>query len=177
VTGSIALNIVVGSGTSVVINEFALRSQWGQFDDYVELRNDGAAAVDISGWQIREWIASSGSIEVKATVGSGVVLAPGCHYLASTLNATLGGVARDTNLSDLRGDGGLALVRTDGSIVDQVGMNPNSPFREGTPLRPTTADDSPAYTRAGNDTNDNASDFLTRSTRTPMNSASSCAVR
>ena len=177
VTGSIVLNIVVGSGTSVVINEFALRSQWGQFDDYVELRNDGPAAVDISGWHIREWIASSGSIEVKATVGSGVVLAPGCHYLAATLNATLGGIARDTNLSDLRGDGGLALVRADGGIVDQVGMNPNSPFREGTTLRPTTADDSPAYTRAGNDTNDNASDFLTRGTRTPMNSASSCAVR
>ena len=176
VTGSIGLDIVVGSGASVVINEFSLRSYWGQFDDYVELRNDSPAAVDIGGWQIREWRATGG-IEVRATIGSGVVLMPGCHYLAATLNAGLGGVARDVSLSDLQGNGGIALVRADGTIVDQVGMNPNSPFKEGTTLPPTTADDSPAWTRGGNDTNDNASDFLRRYTRTPLNSTSSCAVR
>jgi uncharacterized protein YjdB len=176
VTGSIGLEIVVGSGASVVINEFSLRSYWGQVDDYVELRNDSPVAVDIGGWQIREWRAN-GSIEVRATVGSGVVLMPGCHYLAGGLNANLGGVARDVSLSDLQGNGGIALVRADGAIVDQVGLNPNSPFKEGVTLPPTTADDSPAWTRGGNDTNDNASDFLRRYTRTPLNSTSSCAVR
>jgi hypothetical protein len=174
--GSIVLDIVVGFGTSVVINEFALRSGLGQFDDYVELRNDSAAAVDISGWQIREWRASSG-IQVRSTVGSGVVLMPGCHYLAATTGATLGGVGRDVSLSDLQGDGGFALVRADGAIVDQVGMNPDSPFKEGTTLRPTTANDSPSWNRAGNDTNDNASDFRSSGQRTPLNSTSSCAVR
>lgn len=177
VTGSIVLDTVVGlTGSSVVINEFKLRSAFGQFDDYVELRNDSPGAVDISGWQIREWVASNGSIQVRSTVGSGVVLMPGCHYLTATLNAMLGGVARDASLSDLGGNGGIALVRADGSIVDQVGMNPNSPFKEGATLPPTTADNSPAYTRSGNDTNDNASDFLLRSP-TPLNSTSSCATR
>ncbi len=177
VIGSITLNVSVGAGTSVVINKFALRSAFGQFDDYVELRNDSPVAVDISGWQIQEWLAANGSIQVRATIGPGVLLMPGCHYLAATVNATLGGLARDTNLSDLAGNGGIALSRADGAIVDQVGMNPNSPFKEGATLPPTTADDSPAWTRGGNDTNDNASDFLRRSTRTPLNSTSSCAVR
>jgi hypothetical protein len=45
------------------------------------LRNDSPAAVDISGWQIREWVASDGSIAVRFTVPAGVVLQPGCHYL------------------------------------------------------------------------------------------------
>ena len=176
VTRSIVLDAVVGlTGSSVVINEFRLRSSWGQFDDYVELRNDSPVAVDIGGWQIREWRASDG-IQVRATVASGVVLQPGCHYLAATLNATIS-VARDTSLSDLQGNGGIALARTDGSIVDQVGVNPNSPFKEGTTLPPTTADNSPSYTRSGNDTNDNASDFRIVYQPTPMNSSSSCAVR
>ena len=178
VTGSIVLDTVVGlTGSSVVINEFRLRSAFGQFDDYVELRNDSPGAVDISGWEIREWFAPNGSIQVRSTVAAGVVLQPGCHYLAATLNAMLGGIARDTGLSDLSGNGGLALVRADGSIVDQVGMNPNSPFKEGTTLQPTTADNHPSYTRAGNDTNDNASDFRIVYQPTPLNSTSSCAVR
>jgi hypothetical protein len=68
------------------------------------------------------------------------------------------------------------LVRVDGTIVDQVGMNPSSLFKEGNTLPPTGIDDPRAYTRMGNDTNDNASDFV-KVTRTPMNSTSSCAVR
>jgi uncharacterized protein YjdB len=183
VTGSIVLNITVGIGTSVVINEFRLRSSDGSTDDYVELRNDSSAAVDISGWQIREWVASDGSIAVRFTVPPGVVLQPGCHYLPAFKDAvkanpfsTEPGVPADGHLSNLTTNGGIALVRTDATIVDQAGMNPSSVFKEGNTLPPTGIDDDRAYTRMGNDTNDNASDFV-RVTATPLNSASSCAVR
>jgi uncharacterized protein YjdB len=184
VTGSIVLDTVVGlTGSSVVINEFRLRSSDGSTDDYVELRNDSSAAVDISGWQIREWLASDGSIALKFTVPSGIVLQPGCHYLPA-FNATVKanpfsaqlGVPADGHLSNLTTNGGIALVRTDGTIVDQAGMNPSSLFKEGNTLPPTGIDDDRAYTRMGNDTNDNASDFV-RVTATPLNSSSSCAVR
>ena len=182
-TGSIALEIVVGlTGTSVVINEFALRATDASVDDFVELRNDSASAVHISGWQIREWLASDGSIAVRLTVPQGVVLMPGCHYLAA-FNPTVKigtyttdvGVARDIKLDNLSTNGGIALFRIDGTIVDQVGMNPSSPFKEGATLPPTMIDDSRSYSRVGNDTNDNASDFV-KVTRTAMNSTS-CAVR
>jgi hypothetical protein len=183
VSGSIGLDISVGSGASVVINEFRLRSADGSTDDYVELRNDSPAAVDISGWQIREWVASDGSIAVRFTVPAGVVLQPGCHYLPA-FNAAVKanpfssepGVPADGHLSNLTTNGGIALVRADATIVDQAGMNPSSVFKEGNTLPPTGIDDSRAYTRMGNDTNDNASDFV-RATATPLNSASSCAVR
>jgi hypothetical protein len=183
VSGSIGLDISVGPGTSVVINEFRLRSADGSTDDYVEVRNDSAAAVDISGWQIREWVASDGSIAVRFTVPSGIVLQPGCHYLPAFKDAVKAnpfssepGVPADGHLSNLNTNGGIALVRADATIVDQAGMNPSSVFREGNTLPPTGIDDNRAYTRMGNDTNDNASDFV-RATATPMNSSSSCAVR
>lgn len=183
-TGSLVLDIVAGvTGTSVVINEFALRATDASVDDFVELRNDSASAADISGWQIREWVASDGTIGVRLTVPPGIVLMPGCHYLAA-FNPTVKvgtytpdvGVARDVKLDTLTTNGGIALFRVDGTIVDQVGMNPSSPFREGTTLPPTGIDDSRSYTRVGNDTNDNAADFV-KLTRTAMNSTSSCAVR
>lgn len=183
-TGSVVLDIVVGvTGTSVVINEFALRATDASVDDFVELRNDSTSVVDISGWQIREWLASDGSIAVRLTVPAGIVLMPGCHYLAA-FNSTVKigtytndvGVARDIKLDNLSTNGGIALFRTDGTIVDQVGMNPGSLFKEGATLPPTMIDDDRSYTRVGNDTNDNASDFV-KVTRTAMNSTSSCAVR
>ena len=176
VTGSITLDITVGFGASVVINEFAVRGVEDTFRDFVELRNDTGAAVDISGWQIREWIKTDGSIQIRFTVPSGVVMLPGCHYLVSYY-PTVSGVTPDAHLVNLEPThGGLALVRTDGSIVDQVGYSPTSPFREGTPLPTFPGDDNRSYSRLGNDTNDNASDFSLR-TATPMNSSSSCAVR
>jgi uncharacterized protein YjdB len=178
VASSVGLDIAVGAGGSVVINEFALRSNWGSTDDFVELRNDSPAPVDISGWQIREWRANDGSISVRFIVPAGVTMLPGCHYLAAVAAySSYYGVTGDGRLSELSNDGGIALVRADGTMVDQVGVNPNSPFKEGTTLPPTNSDFSPAYTRSGNDTNDNASDFVTRGVRTMMNSASSCAIR
>jgi hypothetical protein len=176
VTGSIGLDIVVGSGASVVINEFATHGPGeGATDDYIELRNDSSAPVEISGWQIKEWRQTNGNTYVVFTAGS-IVLAPGCHYLVS-YRPNVGGVVPDARMVDpINMEGGIALVRNDGAIVDQAGYSPNSPFREGAVLPATIYDDGRSYTRSGNDTNDNASDFVLRS-RTPLNSTSSCAVR
>ena len=178
VTGSVVLDITMSlTGASVVIDEFATRGggiNEGASTDWVELRNDSSGSVDISGWEIRDWRAS-GTINVTFKAGAGIILAPGCHYLVA-FHPDVAGVVRDARLGDLNLEGGLALVRTDGSIADQVGYSPNSPFREGTALPPMRVDDSRSYTRSGNDTNDNANDFLLLS-RTPLNSSSSCAIR
>jgi uncharacterized protein YjdB len=185
VAGTIGLDIVVSgspTGSSVVINEFATRGAGsgatineGATTDWVELRNDSNSPIDISGWQLREWREANGNTSVIFTAASGIVLAPGCHYLTAA-HSDVGGVIRDADLENINNEGGLALVRADGSIVDQVGYSPNSPFREGTVLPSMKPDDSRSYSRAVNDTNDNANDFVLIG-RTPKNSTSSCAVR
>jgi hypothetical protein len=185
VTGSRTLDIVVGFGNSVVINELATRGDLGETQDFIELRNDSANAVDISGWQIREWIANGGSTTTRFSAGAGVILMPGCHYLLSfngqpvNVSGQAGngtGVMPDATSGNLTQNGGVALVRADGSVVDQVGFNASSVFLEGNPLTPMGIDDNRSYTRLGNDTNNNAGDFALQP-RSPLNSGGSCAVR
>ena len=175
-TGSITLQIVVGSGASVVINEFATRGPGdGSTDDFVELRNDTGAPVDISGWRINEW-RPTGGIQTQFVVPNGVVVAPGCHYLVS-FRPDVGGLLPDARLiNPFNDNGGLALVHATGSVVDQVGYHPDSIYREGTPMPSPGPEDSRSYARVGNDTNNNINDFA-RQSRTPLNSTSSCAVR
>ena len=176
-SGSVTLNIVVSlSGSSVVINEFATRGPGeGSTDDFVEVRNDTASPVDISGWRINEWGPSFG-MRVVFVVPAGVVVAPGCHYLAS-FRPDVGGVIPDARLSiPMNDNGGLALQHADGTLIDQVGYHPDSIYREGTPMPSPGPEDSRSYARVGNDTNNNINDFV-RQSRMPLNSGASCSVR
>ena len=176
-TGSVVLNIVVSlSGATVVINEFATRGPGeGSTDDFVELRNDTASPVDISGWRINEWGPSFG-VRVVFVVPAGVVVAAGCHYLAS-FRPDVGGVIPDARLSiPMNDNGGLAVQHSDGTLIDQVGYHPDSIYREGTPMPSPGPEDSRSYARVGNDTNNNINDFV-RQSRTPLNGSASCAVR
>ena len=175
ITGSRTLDIVVGFGASVVINEFATRGSDEATDDFIELRNDTGSPVNISGWRINEWT-TSGIVRVAFIVPGGIVLAPGCHYLLGN-RPTVRGLIPDAQLiGPINDQGGLALLGADGSIVDQVGYHPDSIYREGTPMPLPGLEDSRGYTRVGNDTNNNISDFA-RLSPTPLNGASSCAVR
>jgi hypothetical protein len=175
VSGSIGLDLVVGFGSSVVINEFSTGDMDSSFNDFVELRNDSSAAVDISGWELREWNAATQTITVKFVAAAGKVLGPGCHYLLAARNTGVSYI-RDAPMGGLNNAGGLALLRGDGTIVDQVGYSEDSPYREGTTLPPDIVTDIRGYARVGNDTNDNVRDFVLMNL-TPRNSTSSCAVR
>jgi len=169
---------VVGSpsSTEVVINEFAPRTRDSEAcGEFVEIRNDGSTSVDISGWQVMAWDLVTGTT-VYAIVTSGTVLRPGCHYLIATPLAALDRDAepRSCGLTDT---GGLALSDSSGSIVDQVGMSAPSAYKEGAPLSefPPFAVRS-SYTRIGNDSDNNLTDFVF-GTATPQNLSSSCSIR
>src|SRR4029450_13676257 len=80
-------------------------------------------------------------------------------------------------------DGGIALLRPDNSIVDQVGMSTGSLYKEGTPLASLgTTNLSPGCQRkpGGNagftDTDNNSADFQVLSPSNPQNSSSPCLV-
>ena len=165
-------------------------------NDFVELFNRGATAVDLSGWTIQYAPASSTSWQATALAGS---IAPGRYYLiqlAST--AAIGSplpAADATGTTNLASTGGkIALVRdaaaltcgavagscsSDPLVEDLVGYGSATDYEGGGPapaLSSTTA-----AVRGGSgcsDTNANATDF-TAGTPTPRNAlspATSCSA-
>lgn len=163
-----------------MINEFRTRGPEGGNDEFIELRNDSSSSIDIGQWRILG-SNGSGTTEVRRILDSGILLAPGCHYLLtnSNTNGYSGSPAGDTTYGvGITDDGGIALARADGTIVDQVGLSAGSAYREGPVLDEFGAGNSNrSYGRTGNDTNNNRSDFSMRSPSTPQNRNSSCAVR
>src|SRR4030095_13591862 len=75
------------SAASVVISEFRPRGPVGGNDEFVELFNPTAAAVDISGWKI--WGSNNaGTTSARATIPLSTTLGPGCYYLATNTAAS-----------------------------------------------------------------------------------------
>ena len=124
---------------------------------------------------------SSGSIVTWHTVEAGRVLGSGCHYLAGSdvYAGNSWAVPRDARsvYNGINDNSGIALVRPDGSIADQVGMRSNTIYREGTPLAAFNFNSGrSSYTRMAPDTDNNAADFQF-GRATPENASSSCAIR
>ena len=175
---SIRLPLDAQSTAGVVISEFRTRGPAGGNDEFVELFNASAAAVDISGWRI--WGSNNaGTNSVRATIPLSTTLGPGCYYLATNTAASgysgvvPGNVTYTTGITD---DGGIALRRANDSFVDQVGMSAGSAFGEGTRLATFGATNGDrAYARtptAGSDSDNNATDFVMTSPSGPQNLAS-----
>jgi len=167
------------AGASVVISEFRTRGPLGGNDEFVELFNASAGAVDISGWKIRGSNVS-GTVGDRAAVPAGTTLGPGCYYLVINSTTTTGYSGTVTgNLTYTTGitdDGGVGLTRADNTIVDQAGMSGGSAFGEGTRLAAFGGTNSDrAYARTpspGSDTGDNAADFVMTTPSGPQNLAS-----
>jgi hypothetical protein len=158
-------------------------------NDFVELFNAGATAVDISGWTLQ--YATAGGTSWQSTALTGTIAA-GHYYLVQLASSAAVGAplpAPDaTGTTNLAATGGkIALVRgstaltcgatagscsTDPSVEDLVGYGGASDF-EGTGSAPATSS-TQAVLRANagcGDTGDNAADF-TAATPVPRNAAS-----
>jgi len=164
--------------TDVVVSEFRTRGPNGGNDEFVELFNPTAGRIDVSGWKIRGSNAT-GTIGDRVAIPAGTTLAPGCYLLivntatSGYSGAVTGDLTYSTGITD---DGGLALTRSDNTIVDQVGMSAGSAFGEGTRLASFGSTNSDrSYARRptpGSDTNDNATDFAMTTLSGPQNRAS-----
>jgi hypothetical protein len=172
------------TGTGVVINEFRLLGlpDYGdQRDQYLELRNDSAAPVDIGGWRIVTQ-SSGGKLRQLKVLSAGITLGPGCHYLVATVASSLKIAVDDRWEVNQTGilpwnEGGMALQQPDGSIVDQVGWGSVPSFFEGVALAKPGTFEAGNFTRIGNDTNNNRADFVDAKSISPQNSSSSCSIR
>ena len=159
-------------GTGVVISEFASRSGPTEAcSEFVELRNDTLHQQSVGGWRVSV-SGPGGPPAFYAYIPVGMVLEPGCHLLIATQpSGLLRDVASECNLADT---GGLALLRPDGTIVDQVGMSASG-FHEGIPLAPFPVSAiNKSYTRL-RDTDDNAADFVF-GPATPQNRFDPCTT-
>jgi hypothetical protein len=173
---------VMQAATNVVISEFRTRGPNGGNDEFIELYNPTITPINISGWEI--WGSnSSGTINLRATIPTVPDLQPGQHYLVANTNASGGysGAYDHNYTSGITNDGGIALIRPDiptPTVIDQVGMNTGSAYKEGTPLAPLPSDTDQSYERIYdssfncNDSNDNATDFFLRNPSDPQTSSS-----
>ncbi len=166
----------------VVIGEFRLRGPNGASDEFIELFNATAQAVDVSGWKIKG-SSASGTIGLRATLPAATILSPGCHYLLANSSGPYSGSAAPdlTYSSSIADDGGIALTMANDAIIDQVGMSATSAFKEGMPLAPLTANQDRSYERrpagsagSASDSDDNASDFALAAPSGPQNATSAC---
>ncbi len=108
----------------VVIAEFAGSGPGGSGDDFVELRNDGDQAGDVSGWHLYRCTAS-GRVRpstLQLTIPRGTVLAPGERWVAAGPQFTGDADARyATSLADV--EFGVMVRDADGALVDGVAVS------------------------------------------------------
>lgn len=158
----------------IVINEFASRSAPNEeCSEFIELRNDTSEQRSLGSWRIAV-SGPGGPPAFYAVIPTGLVLGPGCHLLIATEPS---GLLRDaSSMCNLADTGGLALMRPDGTIVDQVGMSASG-FHEGTPLAPFSATATgQSYARVHADTDNNRVDFVF-GPATPENRFDECTTR
>ncbi len=144
-------------------------------NDFIELRNNGASAVDLSTWSVQYTSNTGSSWQVTNLVGS---IAPGGYYLIQEA-AGSGGTTNlptpdATGTIAMSGTGGkVALVSSQtalsgtcplgGAVVDFVGMSSSANCFEGTGPAPAPSNTTSVQRKnnGAQDTNDNAADFLT----------------
>lgn len=190
-------NLSAQTGPGIVISELRLAGPRGTNDEFVELFNASDTAVNISGWALRSAnnVVFSGGVSntfARVTIPANVTIQPGCYFLITNNTATTGysgTVTADLSYSTgIADDGGVAIIRADGTIADQIGFFNTttnqgvSAYFEGTKITVTTPLPSlnrsferlPDAAFGYQDTNNNANDFALITPSRPQNRTSPC---
>lgn len=174
----------------IVISEFRTIGPLGADDEFIELYNPTGTQVNIGNWYISKSSACGTSISTLVYIYYGTILKPGQHYLIAAYASYSSVTNADQRYSPGIADtGGLALVSSGGTVIDQVGMCSGTYYHEGkylpplpvTPLSgtptplPGTSNQSYERKPGGNtacfDTSDNVNDFTLISPADPQSQA------
>jgi hypothetical protein len=162
-----------GGESHVRVNELMTGTTGAATNEFVEIVNSGDAAADISGWKL-VYRSAAGTADVGlATVPDGTTLAAGAFYLFGGAAYISGPPADQSYTTSIAATGGGVGIRTaDGTLVDSVGWGTATNILvEASPAAapPTTAAPGTSIARMpdGDDTNDNAGDFVIDDTPTP----------
>jgi hypothetical protein len=164
----------VPAPSAIRVNEVMTGSTGAAANEFVELVNAGAEAVDAGGYRVVYRSAAATSDTLLGTVPAGTSIPVGGHYLLGG-SAYAGPFAPDQSFAAglAATAGGIGLRNPDGALLDSVGYGPTATngFVEGhpAPAPPTTAAPGSSIGRMpdGADSNDNAVDFAVSSTPTP----------
>ncbi|HYO65516.1 MAG TPA: lamin tail domain-containing protein [Archangium sp.] len=186
----------------VVISEFAQVGPNGASDEFIELYNPTDADVDLTNWKLQYKGDTSASYSGSYIFPSGSKIAARSYYLLRssgysgtvTADATMGvSMAMQGAAGHIRlGLPGVGTGKTDAQAVDTVGYGSTADSAENRPITGTLTSSgsferkaystSTAATMAvggvdadrgnGRDSDNNASDFVVRTTRQPQNSTS-----
>jgi hypothetical protein len=146
-------------------------------DEFAELANAGALAVDLTGLEV-VYVTSTGStVTRKATWATSTVLDPGRHLLIANAAGVIAGSADAMYSGGFAATGGAIVLRpVGGAPIDAVAWgDATNSFVEGTAAPAPTAGSSierrPGGSSGnGSDTNDNLADFVV-ATPNPQNLA------
>ena len=162
-----------GGEADVTVNEFMTGVTGAASNEFVEIVNTGTAVADLSGWKLVYRSAAGTSDVVLATVADGTTLAPGAFFLFGGAGY-VGGPAPDQSFSTsiAATGGGVGVRDSSGTLLDSVGWGTaTNALVEGTveAAPPTTEAPGTSAGRApdGDDTNDNAADFVLDDSPTP----------
>ena len=162
-----------GGEATLSVNELMTGVTGAASNEFVEIVNTGTAAADLSGWKLVYRSAAGTSDVVLATVADGTSLAPGGFFLFGGA-AYAGGPAADQSFSAsvAATGGGVGLRDATGTLVDSVGWGTaTNAFVEGTVATAPPTTEAPGTSTGrvpdGDDTNDNASDFVLDDSPTP----------
>jgi hypothetical protein len=163
--------------THLVISQFRTRGPKGEDDEFIEIFNPSNTMVNIGNWQIKKSSECGTVTSNLLTIPTGVLLLAGQRYLAVSQVSTLTGsdLVFTQTIPD---EGGLALIQSSGSMVDQVGLCSGTKYLEGNPVSPLTGDLNQGYARKPVigvrgcvDTNKNSEDFYTLAPSVPKGRA------
>jgi len=173
----IALTFYVTSVRSafnnVVINEIQIAGSGGSQDEFVELYNPTAGAIDITGWRLTRATNTGGDGGNLVASLSGIVPASGYFLVA---NDDFSGITEDQLYSvagnNVAADNTVSLYSDAGvTLVDRVGLG-NAILSETSPIGQNPPSGGSVH-RLGQDTENNLADFEVLEVSTPMNSESS----
>jgi len=147
-------------------------------DEFAEITNAGAAAVDLAGLELVYATSTGTTVTRKAAWSATLLLQPGRHVLIANTAGIYAGLADSTYSGGFAATGGAIVLRViGGSVIDAVGWgDATNAFVEGSPMTAPAAGSSierkPGGT-GGNtiDSNANSVDWFTQSSPNPQSLA------
>lgn len=170
-----AVNEAVTSAPQLVINEIDYDQPFTDAAEFIEIKNNGDAAVDLSGWTLELVNGNAGGAVLYKTIAlPAVSLSAGGYFVVCANTATVANcdldVTPDTNLIQNGAPDAVGL-RFNGNLIDAVSYegDTGAPYTEGSGvgLEDDGVDGSISRCPDGTDTNQNNVDFVFIGTITP----------